>query len=447
MPMTRGEKLEKVQRLLTAHRKTKEMVEREPVTWELHPGTDIARKWTVITAAYSGLEQTFKYLIAEEKACSIEELIEFAVPDNENANHRKRKKYPYRTHNLAWLFSQLRENTQDIVRDFFGRFQSLHSYITLEGLDQFLEEVSSPKGDGYERWRYTLIEEKQLPRNSPEALAAVWGVSVAIAEEGIRENQRVRMPDEELAWQLCQQLEVTVDRVSIDRQNAGGPFQNIEPEIRTWLRKSGHPLNAFAEVLWHFSRYGSHGVEYASDWLSDTVQRWVKDILESPAAPGPTSLRSFIHRAQGHTREGGSIRWNPNTKRFEAVPWSLDTRSQADLPLNATVVGDLTRQGTQLRMLWEAAKDSGYRVLENRSFAGSAEPHVWFRTLEVQAEDEGNVKPVLTMWQRRDDDDVLVYMVEECPRDAMSQRVRAWIDLALKIGEIRQGKTGGGAWG
>ena len=58
MPMSREEKIEKVQRLLTAHRKTKQVLENEPVTWELHPGTDIARNWTVITAAYSGLEQT-----------------------------------------------------------------------------------------------------------------------------------------------------------------------------------------------------------------------------------------------------------------------------------------------------------------------------------------------------------------------------------------------------
>ena len=76
MPMSRDEKIEKVQRLLTAHRKTKEVLENEPVTWEVHPGSEIARNWTVITAAYSGLEQTMKYLIAEENAQSIAELMD-----------------------------------------------------------------------------------------------------------------------------------------------------------------------------------------------------------------------------------------------------------------------------------------------------------------------------------------------------------------------------------
>ena len=144
-------------------------------------------------------------------------------------------------------------------------------------------------------------------------------------------------------------------------------------------------------------------------------------------------------RAQGLSAEGESIRWNPNIKRFEAIPWSLDARFQRDLPANATVVGDLTRQGPLLCTLREAADDSGYRILENRGFVGPPETDVWFRTVEVRAEDEGEVKPVLTMWQRRYDDDDLFYMVEECSRDAMSQRVRGWIDLAREIGKIRQG--------
>ena len=439
MPMTRKERIEKVQRLVTARRKTREALEREPVTTELHPGTDIARRWPVITAAYNGLEQTLKYLIAEEKAYTIEELVEFAEPDIEELNDRRRKRYPYRTHNLARLFSQLPESTQDVVRDFFGRFQSLHSYITINGLDQFLEEVSGPKGTGYERWRYTLIEDKQLPRNSPEALVAVWGVCVEIAVGKVWENQRVQMPDEELMWRLRRKLEDALLSVSLDRQNAGESFRNIVPEINAWLWEGGHPLNACAQVLWCFSRWGSHGVLNASDWLSDVIQRWVTSILNDPAAAGLTSLRTFVVRAQGLSAEGESLRWNSNIKRFEAIPWSLDARFQRDLPANATVVGDLTRQGPLLHTLREAANDSGYRVLENRAFVGSPEPDVWFRTVEVQAEDEGEVKPVLTMWQRRFDDDDLFYMVEERPRAAMSQRVSRWIDLAQEIGTIRKG--------
>lgn len=80
-------------------------------------------------------------------------------------------------------------------------------------------------------------------------------------------------------------------QVSVDRQNDGEQFQDISREIRQWLWRRGHPLNAFAEVLWHFARYGSHGADNVSDWFSDALTRWVSEILASPAASTRTSLR------------------------------------------------------------------------------------------------------------------------------------------------------------
>lgn len=151
MPMSREARMEKVQRLLTAHKKTTEVLEGEPVTRELHPGTDIARNWTVITSAYSGLEQTLKYLIAEECELSIEELIDFIAPQNAEVNELRHGRYPYRTHNLVLLFLKLQEPTQVVVRDFCQRFRSLHSYIGNTDVDQFLTLISGPKGAGYER--------------------------------------------------------------------------------------------------------------------------------------------------------------------------------------------------------------------------------------------------------------------------------------------------------
>ena len=107
MPMSREERFEKVQRLRTAHGGTRKALENEPVVWELHRGTDIAQNWPVITAAYSGLEQTIKYLIAEEKGLTIQELVDSAVTENGQANEGRRRRYRYRTHNLGRLFSRL----------------------------------------------------------------------------------------------------------------------------------------------------------------------------------------------------------------------------------------------------------------------------------------------------------------------------------------------------
>lgn len=427
MAMSRDEKLEKVQRLLTAHRKTKEYLENEPVTSEIHPGTDIARNWTVITAAYSGLEQTIKYLIAEEKGLHIPELIDLRE-DNRN---------PYRTHDVAELFTKLKEPTQDVIRDFYGRFQSLHSYIAVQTVDEFLRAVSGPDGDGYERWRYALIENRDLPRNSPEALVKVWEVCVQIARDRAWKRERLQKLDEELTSVFWMELDDMVLNLSVDRQNAGEPFQDIAREIGDWLWSAGHPLNAFADVLWHVSRYGEHGQTGVSEWLSDALTRWANGGLKNPAIAGRTSLRAFMTRAQGRTPDGQSIRWNRNANRFEPVPWPLENLQQKALPPNAIVIGDPRPVGVPLWTLWQAAKESGYRVLENLGFSGPPDQEPWFRTHEVQAEDRGDARLLLTMWRKRDGDHDLFYMVEEQPRDTMGERVRRWIDVALRLGEMR----------
>lgn len=435
MPMSRNESIEKVQRLLTAYNKTREMLESEPVTWELHPGTDIARNWTVITSAYSGAEQTLKFLIAEENGLTIPELISFTDPNNIGAD-----KHPYRTHNLGRLFSKLQKSTQDVVREFFARYRSLHSYIAIGSADDFLNGVSGRQGTGYERWRYTLIEDEPPPKNSPEALVAIWGVCVQIAEERLWTNQRVLMPDKELTHTLRRHLEMLLNKVSVDRQNAGEPFQDVSAEIRDWLWRGDHPLNAFAQVLWHFARYDSHGVEDASEWLSDTLSRWVNDVTANPSASARTSLRAFLTRAQGLTREGQSIQWNPSRNRFEAVHWSLEQRFNDTLSPQATVIcDDLSRHQAPLATLWAAAKDSGYGVLENRAFDGPPGENIWFRTLEVRAEDAGTVRPILAIWQQRNTDHDRFYMVEEYPLEEVAQPLRRWVELARTLGQMRSG--------
>ena len=435
--MSRDEKFEKVVRLLTAHGRTKKVLENEPVVCQGHQGADIAETWPVITAAYSGLEQTIKYLIAEEKGLTIQELVDSAVTENGQANEGRRGKNPYRTHDLGSVFSRLEEPTKKTVREFFGRYKSLLPGIGIGRVDQFLCQVSGKKGDGYVRWRYALIEEEVLPTNSPEALVAIWGVCVQIAQKRSWGNQHVQMPNDELGWKLCGQLEALAKGVSNEREEPDDPFRDIKGEIGAWFRKRGHPLNAFAEVLWHFARYSNAGAADAPEWLSEALARWARDVVKQAADDRPTLLRAFVLRAQGHTGHGESVRWNPNRERFENVPWSLSERFQDAPPANATVIHDRpVRHAAPLCSLWVAAKESGYRIGENRTFTGPAAQDHWFRTLEVTDESAENVKPVLSIWQQRwNTYNEMFHMVEECKPDAMSQPVRRWIDTAQMSGD------------
>ena len=121
------------------------------VVSELLPGSDIARNWPVITAAYSGLEQTIKFLIAEEKGCTIRELVDQSNAGRKHSRSPHKEVHPFRTHNIAWLFSKLEKATQSVAHDFYRRFQSLHLYVPIPQVDRFLELVSAKRGTGYER--------------------------------------------------------------------------------------------------------------------------------------------------------------------------------------------------------------------------------------------------------------------------------------------------------
>ena len=116
-------------------------------------------------------------------------------------------------------------------------------------MGKFLSVVSEADGHGYVRWRYTLIEDRPLPRNSPEALVALWGVCVQIARERAWEKPRARMPNEALSWEFCNQLETLEQNVSIDRQNAGEPFQDIAGETREWLWRTRAPPECLCRRL------------------------------------------------------------------------------------------------------------------------------------------------------------------------------------------------------
>ena len=188
------------------------------------------------------------------------------------------------------------------------------------------------------------------------------------------------MPNDALAREFCNELETLELKVSIDRQNAGERFQDIAGETKDWLWRTGHPLNAFADILWNISRYDEHGQADVSEWLSDALTRWGIKLLNSPAIASRTSLRAFVQRAQGRTSRtdrafGGTRR--PTASKTSRGLWRTGIRPHCRR--EAVVIGDPT--GMRLRLLWQAAKRSGYRVLENWAFKDAPNEEAWFCTV------------------------------------------------------------------
>ena len=427
MSMTNLDKMEKIQRLRTAYMKLKDLREKESISTDFHIGTEIAQQWPLITASYSGLEQTLKYLIADEKSLTINELIHRRTLSG-NSRCGSNQRYPYRTHDLKWLFCQLKDSTKCDLRKYYTQFQSLHSYIEIEDIETFLAEISGSNGQGYEIWRYTLIEdEKELPRTSVEAMISIWGVCIAIAASRNYENETVWMLAKELNRHFWQRFQEYIIEVSIRRQDVGEDFQNLNLEAHTLFAQYKHPLNCFAQVLRHFNFYESHGLTGASDQLSEVLNLWAKSTLEISKKSGISSHWWFVERALGNTLSGEGIKFNIETQRFEEVPWSLASQCKDTLPEEAIEVKHPTSVGS-LDRLRIAARESDAEVRENRAFVGetTSGSERWHCVMEVS--DMAN-KKVVTIWQKRGMLSQEFHFIEECPRKSMRLPIKNWIKI------------------
>ena len=104
----KAEKREILQRLKTAQKRSLEAFEEANIIPDLHPGTNLANIWIFMAAGYSGLEQSLKFLIATEKETTIEKLL---------------KDKAYRTHDLRILFSNISSGAQQILSEYYSRYQ------------------------------------------------------------------------------------------------------------------------------------------------------------------------------------------------------------------------------------------------------------------------------------------------------------------------------------
>ena len=307
-------------RLDIAHRKTKEISDNNALLGEdIFPGANLAMHWPVVTGAYSGIEQTLKFIIAKEKGVEVSKLLE-----------KRRNRNPYLTHNLSWLFSKLSPEIQDKLRKFYRQYQSLHVYIPIDNLDEFLRRVSGE--NGYTLWRYGLIDtDKPIPTNSPDTMIEIWTACVDIATDKCYENDptmniEFRMPIDKLVSALDKTFNDTFNEVSIEHQQVaevdGQQLEAVNSEFYEWGRKNGGLLNAFIQALRHFHQHGSHGQPDLSEWLDDILARWLLHVRDKlfRFIEDPVSVRVFVNRACGRLAyEGKGLRWNSETQLFEGL--------------------------------------------------------------------------------------------------------------------------------
>ena len=299
-----------------------------PPARDVHEGTSLANAWALITVSYSGVEQSLKFLIAQENHKTVGE---WSCSDEGRELGK--------SHSLMKLFDELDPEAKRVVTEYYERFQSLHSYIQRRSLRGFMEEVS--RGDkGYVLWRYSLVDEgpKGIPKNSPHAMIALWRGLVDLIEFRNRWARLVIMPDENL-WDM---------------------LRSYIPALHRRMEEADHPLNACAEMLWEQYR----GIAPSEDVKSD-LDEWVRQIGQR--ADG--DLQQFVWRARGLSERGGGIQWNKARNRFENVPWTLPLEEVDEKPHDAKAI-EISKQGGARQAILRSVHSSGFSVRErmlNRS--------------------------------------------------------------------------------
>ena len=293
-----------------------------PPARDVIPGVSLANAWALITVAYSGVEQSLKYLISQERQETVREWR--CSDDGRELGH---------SHALIKLFDELDPEAKRVVTDYYKRFQSLHSYIPKPSLRGFLEEVS--RGNkGYVLWRYSLVDEgpKGIPKNSPDAMVALWRGLVELIEVRNGRARPVIMPDESL-WNL---------------------LRSYVPALHHRIEQADHPINACAEMLWEQYR----GI-YLSEKVKDDLDEWVRKIDEC----ADNDLKLFVSRARGLSEKGGGIRWNTDRSRFEDAPWTLPLIEVGDKPQDAEDIVALDQARARQAIL-RIVHSSGFSVKE-----------------------------------------------------------------------------------
>ena len=408
-------KREILQRLKIAQRQTERGFLRDGLLPDLHPGTEIASAWPFITAGYCGIEQTFKFLIANGKGISVEELVAL--------RGERKNEFPFKTHDLHVLYRHLDDTAREKLEDYYRIFRSLHDYLDVGSLGDFLEIVSNPPegkaGRGYESWRYSLTDpESRIPRNSPVFLLAIWRAAVMVIEDREYERRSVLTPDKEIMAHLWPRLEFIMSTVCVRRQDKGLPFENYIEQYQAWVLPYGHPLNALATVLRDASRDAGPAQSGASGTLEESVVEWIAWLRKHVEQHANYNVRRFHARAIGLPGGAGGIRWNAEQRLFEDVPWELSP-NWLDAPPPGSFRFDCLNGGRR-DLVADFLRRTGLQVRENRHLTAptQSEGDEWLCTLRAEpkgtdlSEDE---RFCVRVWESRkslqDDTDFFVEVV------------------------------------
>ena len=388
-------------RLRSAYGETLAGYAQRPRRNELLGDVAVAQEWPAISAAYSGIEQTLKFLIALDKGLTVDELLVqdgiVENPEEEPVVHTK-----YRIHYLCTLFSRLDPGTCNRVEQDYAVWQSLYDYIPIRSCAEFLAHIQGNHNKGHLDWRYCLILGQTPPQNSADAMLTIWGLLVRRCEAraGHPHRSGTRTANEEVADGLRDYLKAAFTDAETATAESHGEIGRLRKESEGWSPTKTCLVNNMAALLGYCRRYGRVSDQEGSEsWvfvLAHCVRRLMYDVAQGKRGP----LFTFVRRAFGEFPTGESVRWNPGVHRFENVPWPLQCEAIEQEPVGATRVELEDNADGRLRDIWDHARIDGYEVKETRKFAAQLPDDRWHLRMRVFDRLSGTNQAYFSVWQQ-----------------------------------------------
>ena len=391
-------------RLRTAYAETHESYARKPAWIEILGDLALAQLSITIGSTYSGIEQTLKYLIALHKDLTVDELLA-ANGIVKNPGEEPEQRERYRIHELGTLFSRLDRQTKEAVEHDYAVWQSLYDYLTIPTCAEFLDRIQGDDNEGHLDWRYCLIQEHLPPPNSADAMLAIWASLIRRCEEreGIPHLAGTQTADEEVRFGLGECLERACMNCEQRAAENGDPIPPLREELARWAPSGACMVNNMAALLGHWERYLEVPEREGSEPMRRTLAECLRQLTHDARERVRGALPTFTRRALGYFPTGESVRWNPETMRFENVPWPLQSETRDNAPPDATRVAPEENADGRLRDIWHHARVACYKVKETREFAANRDqPVQWHLRMRVYDQHEGAAGTRISVWQEHD---------------------------------------------
>ena len=373
-----------------------------PLRNELLAAVALGQEWPAISTAYSGIEQTLKFLIALDKGLTVDELLlQNGIVENPVEEPDRRTKY--RIHQLGNLFSRMEPVTRSSVEQDYAIWQSLYNYIPRYSCAEFLEHIQGDDDRGHLDWRYCLIQGQLPPQNSADAMLAIWSLLVRRCEAraGQHHQASTRTANEEVADGLAEYLEqacADAEKWAAENNQAIG---SLREDCAGWAPTRTRLINKMAALLGQCERYGQVPEHEGSESLLFILAHCARRLKYREREGKRGALFTFVRRSLGYFPTDESVRWNPDVHRFENVPWPLQSETREREPEEATRVEPEDNADGRLRDIWHHARIDGYEVKETREYAAQPAPDDrWYLRIRVYDRVEGTEEARISIWQQ-----------------------------------------------